>query len=183
MPPEYPLSIRFRAEELYVEEGLSFEGVSRAIRPLIQEWCGEDKGVSLRQLKNWSEEDKKTEGKSWPEKRHERQAALRQIAREKLLLMRDLLNAARESLDPRKIYAFSRLEKKAAGRPRRPEELPAPELDRPALDRPALFLEDLNFIANILKETDPEGLKVFARNFDLIVARFKGSLRKNAPPT
>lgn len=178
MPEPYPLSIRIRAEELYVEEGLSFEEVSRAIRPLVQEWFGVDKGVSLSQLKRWSELDKKTEGKSWSEKRAERQAALRQIEREKLLLMRDLLDAARETLDPQKIYAFSRLEKKAAARLRRPEEPSAPELDRPAL-----FLEDLNFIANILKETDPEGLKVFARNFDLIVARFKGSLRKNAPPT
>lgn len=41
------------------------------------------------------------------------------------------------------------------------------------IDRPKLFLEDMEFIAETLKEIDPEGLKVFARNFDELITRFK----------
>lgn len=168
MPQEYPLSVRFRAEELYVEGGLNFDEVARATRAIVKEVCSEDKGVSVSQLKRWSEEDRQNEGKSWPEKRDERQGTLKQIERDKLLLMRDLLDVARTTLDPQKVYAFVRLDKKTAASARRPEETPAPDIDRPAL-----FLEDMQFIANILKEVDPEGLKVFARSFDLIVQRFK----------
>ncbi|MCX5888075.1 MAG: hypothetical protein NTY36_01320 [Deltaproteobacteria bacterium] len=168
MPQEYPLSVRFRAEELYVEGGLNFEEVAKASRAIVKEVCGEDKGVSVSQLKRWSEEDKKNEGQSWPEKRDERQGTLKQIERDKLLLMRELLDVARSTLDPQKVYAFVRLDKKSAAGARRPEETPAPEIDRPAL-----FLEDMQFIAKVLREKDPEGLKVFARSFDLIVERFK----------
>ena len=42
-------------------------------------------------------------------------------------------------------------------------------------DKPKAFLESLQFIAESLKEIDPEGLKVLAGNFDAITARFKAS--------
>ncbi|MEW5725855.1 MAG: phage protein Gp27 family protein [Thermodesulfobacteriota bacterium] len=45
--------------------------------------------------------------------------------------------------------------------------------DGPVMDRPRCFLEDLELTAEVLKEADPEGLKVLARNWDLIVARGK----------
>ncbi len=41
------------------------------------------------------------------------------------------------------------------------------------IDRPAFFLESVQFIAGYLKEKDPEGLKVMARNFDDIIDAFK----------
>jgi len=41
------------------------------------------------------------------------------------------------------------------------------------VDRPTLFMEALEFVAGFLKERDPEGLKVLARNFDGIVDAFK----------
>jgi predicted transcriptional regulator len=41
------------------------------------------------------------------------------------------------------------------------------------LDKPALFLEFLEWLALNLKETDPEGLKILARNFDSLVIQFK----------
>ena len=41
------------------------------------------------------------------------------------------------------------------------------------IDRPKLFLEDLEFIAETLRDVDPEGLKVLGRSFDLVVKRFK----------
>lgn len=43
----------------------------------------------------------------------------------------------------------------------------------PQVDRPALFLETLEWIARQLRGTDPEGLKVLARNFDHLVVTFK----------
>lgn len=45
------------------------------------------------------------------------------------------------------------------------------------VDRPAVFLESLKFVAETLKEIDPEGLKIFAKSFDAIVTRYKESLR------
>ena len=41
------------------------------------------------------------------------------------------------------------------------------------IDRPKIFLEDLEFVAGVMKEIDPEGLKVLGKNFDTIVKRFK----------
>jgi len=41
------------------------------------------------------------------------------------------------------------------------------------IDKPALFLGNLEWLAIKLKETDPEGLKVLARNFDSLVIQFK----------
>ena len=41
------------------------------------------------------------------------------------------------------------------------------------IDRPRIFLENLEFVAMVLKEIDPQGLKVLSRNFDKLVARFK----------
>ncbi len=40
-------------------------------------------------------------------------------------------------------------------------------------DRPAVFLENIEWLAKNLKELDPEGLKVLARNFDQLTIRFK----------
>lgn len=41
------------------------------------------------------------------------------------------------------------------------------------IDRPKLFLEDLEFVAEHLKQHDPEGLRAFAKNFDGLVRKFK----------
>ncbi len=43
----------------------------------------------------------------------------------------------------------------------------------PEIDRPKLFLENMEFVAEVLREVDPEGLKVIANNFDTIISRFK----------
>ena len=40
-------------------------------------------------------------------------------------------------------------------------------------DRPKVFLENLEWIARQLKETDPAGLKILAANFDHLIIRFK----------
>lgn len=41
------------------------------------------------------------------------------------------------------------------------------------IDRPKLFLEIMEWLALKLKENDPEGLKVLARNFDALIIQFK----------
>jgi hypothetical protein len=41
------------------------------------------------------------------------------------------------------------------------------------VDRPALFMENMEWLATKLKDLDPEGLKVLARNFDALIISFK----------
>jgi len=43
----------------------------------------------------------------------------------------------------------------------------------PEIDRPALFLGNLEWLAIKLRDLDPEGLKVLARNFDALIIQFK----------
>ena len=43
----------------------------------------------------------------------------------------------------------------------------------PTFDRPKVFLENLQFMANWLRDNDPEGLKQFAENFDALTMAFK----------
>jgi len=47
------------------------------------------------------------------------------------------------------------------------------------VDKPALFLEIVQWIALQLKDSDPEGLKVLARNFDNLVIQFKAEHAKD----
>lgn len=48
------------------------------------------------------------------------------------------------------------------------------------IDKPALFLEIVQWIALQLKDSDPEGLKVLARNFDNLVIQFKAEHAKES---
>jgi len=48
-----------------------------------------------------------------------------------------------------------------------------PKGDAAEIDRPKVFLENLEWIARALKDTDPEGLKVLARNFDHLTDKFR----------
>ncbi len=50
------------------------------------------------------------------------------------------------------------------------------------VDRPALFLEFLEWQAIKLKDTDPEGLRVLARNFDSLVIQFKAEQENSKQP-
>lgn len=71
------------------------------------------------------------------------------------------------AIDPQATYAYNSLAKTITdirGRMQGPEA---------RVDRPALFLESLEFIAGFLKEKDPEGLKVIAKNFDGLIEAFK----------
>lgn len=77
-------------------------------------------------------------------------------------------------IDNQAVYAYSNLLKKIV------EIRPRDDGSAADIDRPKLFLEDLQFIAETLKEIDPEGLKILSRSFETIIARFKESHAKAA---
>jgi len=82
-------------------------------------------------------------------------------------------NADREALIPKIGVMVSRITRASVTQKKWHREVKSID-DLPSnVDRPALFLESLKFIAGILKETDPEGLKILAQNFDEIVDKFK----------
>jgi len=152
MAKEIDWDIRERAEELYIVDGLTFDQVSR------------ETGVSVTQLKNWSGAE------GWREKREEYRVSRRSIRSTVTKLRKQLATDALSTSDPQKVFAFIRLEALASRQDKKGE-------DAPKIDRPALFLEDIEFIAGILKDRDPEGLKILANNFDVLIEQFKA---KNA---
>jgi len=149
MGREIDWEVRERAEELYIVDGLTFEETAR------------ETGVSVAQLKNWSAAE------GWREKREEYRKT-KQILRSTIMKVRQkMAEEAAANPDPQKIFAFIRLEA-LAGKQDRKQETAVQKIDRPAL-----FLEAVEFIAGFLKEKDPEGLKVLARNFDDLIQVFK----------
>jgi len=87
-----PFEIRDQAEEMYIADGLTLEQV------------GQELGVSVQALKQWSVKYE------WKEKRIEYQESIGQIKRDTQLLRRRLVAKALESLDPRDVYSFARIE-------------------------------------------------------------------------
>ena len=96
MGQEYSWEVRERAEELYIVEGQTFEQVAQVT------------GVSISQLKRWSEAD------GWPKRKREYRQALNGIKRDTVALRQRLVAQALQSLNPQDIYAMVRLESLAA---------------------------------------------------------------------
>lgn len=144
-----------QARDLYIIEGMTLEQVAREIE------------LPETTIKRWGAED------GWADKRREYRQSIGEIKRKRVLLRKALIDKALQTLDPQDIYAASRLEATS-----RKDEPRAAET-QVEVDRPKLFLEDMEFIAGVLKEIDPEGLKVFARNFEVIVERFKNNLSQS----
>ena len=166
MGTEISWEIREQAEELYIVDGKTFDEVA------------EITGVSVGQLKRWGAgfpdpEDPERKSSSWMDRKKEYRTAFANIRRDTVLLRKRMMASALKSLDPQALYAVVKLEMLAARQDKK-------EDGTVQIDRPSLFLEDMEFVAKILKEIDPEGLKVFARNFDVIVTKFK---EQNAPET
>ena len=154
MGKEISWEVREQAEELYIVDGKSFEEVA------------EITGVSVAQLKRWGAGNKEEGIASWSERKKEYRNAFANIRRDTVLLRKRMTERALKSLDPQDLYAVVKLETLAARQDKKEE-------NAVQIDRPALFLEDMEFVAKTLKEVDPSGLKVFARNFDVIIAKFK----------
>ena len=150
MAEAYPYEMRDRAEELYVEQGLTYEQAA------------DELGVAVNTLKRWGQEY------GWTERKKEYLEAKRTLKENLRILRQNMMSKAAANLDPQDVYAVIRLEKLAYDRVKKEGGDAAPDIDRPKL-----FLEDLEFVAEVLREVDPEGLKILARNFEEIVQRFK----------
>jgi hypothetical protein len=149
MGQEIDWEIRERAEELYIVDARTFEQVAA------------ETGVSVSQLKNWSADG------GWRQKREEYRAARQSIRSTMMNLRQKMASEAAASADPQKVFAFIRLEALADKKERKTDTAAA------KIDKPALFMESVEFIASYLKDTDPEGLKILARNFDGLIESFK----------
>jgi len=146
---EIDWEIREKAEELYIVDGLTFEQTATETK------------VSINQLKNWSAAE------GWREKREEYRKAKKDIRSTLMQLRQKLAQAAAVDADPQKIFAFIRLEALVEKKERKQEGAAV------KIDRPALFMEAIEFIASFLKDNDPEGLKILAKNFDRLIETFK----------
>jgi hypothetical protein len=149
MPQEYDYIVRLEAEDQYVIDGLTYEQVAEKV------------SVALNTIKSWAAQG------DWRNKRTEYRESLRDIRSNITNLRRSLFQKACESLDPQDIYAAVGLERLAVAKEKKQELRQAP------VDKPAFFLESIEFVVSVLKEIDPQGLKVIATNFDTIVKRFK----------
>jgi len=150
MAKEHDLEIRFQAEEMFVEQRLTHEDISDRL------------DIGLSTVKRWSVDG------NWKTLREEYFERRRMLKSNLAKLRENMMERAASNLDPQDVYAVIRLEKLARERESKGQENSAPDIDRPQV-----FLENMEFVAGILKDIDPEGLKVLARNFDVIVQRFK----------
>lgn len=164
------MAVRGKAKELYTVEGLTFDEVAEALTEIFPQPT-----PSLSQIKRWAKDE------GWRGRKGELRRGLRELEEGSLEFKRLLMNKALEilksleegnkELDPQKMFGLVRVAKVISPKETGPRE----EAKEPEIDRPALFLKDLNFIAKVLKEVNPEGLKILALHFDLIVSRFKAS--------
>jgi len=150
MAKEHDLEIRFQAEEMFVECRLTHEEIADRL------------DIGLSTIRRWS-----TDG-DWKKLREEYFQRRRMLKSNLAKLRENMMERASNNLDPQDVYAVIRLEKLARERESKGQENTAPDVDLPKI-----FLENLEWIAEILKEIDPEALKVFGRNFETIVQKFK----------
>lgn len=150
MAREHDLEIRFQAEELFVEHRLTHEDIAERL------------DIGLSTIRRWSAEG------DWKTLREEHFQRRRMLKSNLAKLRENMMERAADNLDPQDVYAVIRLEKLAREGKFKNQENTAPDVDLPKI-----FLENLEWIARVLKDTDPEGLKVLARNFDYLTDKFK----------
>jgi len=150
MAKEHDLEIRFQAEEMFVECRLTHEEIADRL------------DIGLSTIRRWS-----TDG-DWKKLREEYFQRRRMLKSNLAKLRENMMERASNNLDPQDVYAVIRLEKLARERESKGQENTAPDVDLPKI-----FLENLEWIARALQETDPEGFKVLARNFDALTIKFK----------
>lgn len=154
MAEAHDYGVRTLAEQLYVYRGLT------------QEQAAKELGIGVSTVEGWARSGE------WRKKRDDYLKSKSQtLAR--LVGFRDkILDTLEAEIQPATVHQLlaayrqtdSMIETKLAGE------------KGAEIDRPALFLKDLQFVASVLQEADPEGLKILSRSFDLIVSRFKESL-------
>jgi hypothetical protein len=168
MGQEYPMEVRVKAKGFYTADGLTYEAVAAKLAELFPAPT-----PSRTQIQRWAQDE------GWRDRKSQRRQKAQEFEDGTFEFQTLLLNKSLElmrtmvdedlPLDSQTLHGLVNVARviipKQSGK--------AEEDAAPDLDRPALFLEDMQFIAKCLKEIDPEGLKVLARNFDVIVARFK----------
>lgn len=140
-----------QAKDLYVLDGLTLEQVAVETE------------IPIATVESWSASD------GWAGRRREYKQSLADIKRKRVLLRKALIDKALMTLDPQDVYAASRMEATS----KEHGQTHSTGSGAPGIDRPKLFLESMEFILTTLKEIDPEGLKVLAASFEVIVERFK----------
>lgn len=149
MAQEIDLQIRFAAEDMYVEQRMTYQAIADRLE------------VAVSTVKRWGQDS------AWKEKRTDYLEKRRNL-KQKLAGLRDaMIDQAVVSQDPQQAFAALRILKMEMEQERATETVTAD------IDRPKIFMEDLEFIAETLKEIDPAALKVFAGSFETIVERFK----------
>ena len=151
MGKEIDLTTRHLAQDLYVVDGLTYEQAAAQA------------GVSVQAAKEWGAKE------GWREKREQYRAEINDIRANTIKLRKALLDKALNNLDPQAVYALARME----ALDRRQTKTIDPSASSGPVDRPKIFLEHLDFIARTLNETDPEGLKVLANNFEPLITKYK----------
>ena len=144
----YPDDTKILAEELYVYDGMTLEQIAEKL------------DISIQTLKQWSSD------RGWFQLKKEMQTASIEIRHDSIRLLQKATKEALASLDPQKIYALSSL--RAVTRKESTQNEKEPDIDRPRM-----FLEDMEFAVKILQEVDPAALKLFGKNFGIIVRRWK----------
>lgn len=154
--------LRQTARDLYVIEGMTHEEVSQKTE------------VPIGTIKRWSSED------NWKGNRAKHRETITSIKNNSIRLKEQLMAKAlktlssMDSINPQDMHGFRSILAAAEVKEKDKESGTAD------IDRPKLFLEDMEFVAEVLKEIDPEGLKILSRNFDEIVRRFKEKHEKQS---
>lgn len=95
MGKEIPYDTRFRAEELYIFEQMTFESVAEAT------------GISVTQLKRWAADE------GWADQKREYRQAMATRRRQWMLLQVEAMQQGRTDMDPKLLNAISRMQEVA----------------------------------------------------------------------
>lgn len=136
---------RERAEKLYIHSDLTLDEVAA------------ETGISVQSLKRWSSTE------DWFARRKDYQRKLAEIEEKTIDLKLTMIREGISSKDPQVVHAGNAIKIKEY----------INKMQQVQVDRPRLFLEAMQFTAAVLREIDPEAFRGFARNFDLIINRFK----------
>lgn len=152
------------AQKLYAD-GMSLTGISKQL------------DISDTTLRRWKEESR-VPGEDidgWDRARQQKRSMVqrfRDILDEQMNYLEELSPAERNS---QLIDTMSKL----GALVQRWEAASAQE-GKSDIDRPAVFLENIEWLAKTLKDMDPEGLKVLAKNFDALILQYKAEHAKTS---
>ena len=135
----------------------------------------EELGVSRQTLTTWKTNTMKP-GEEFDEWDKARQVKASNVERLRALFDQELKHLEENptgALNPASMDALTKLGTLVQRWEKMEEEARQRETAGAEFDRPAVFLENIEWLAKKLKESDPAGLKVLAKNFDQLIFQFK----------